>query len=119
MEIFPLLVVASSDTRYTVEAPASAELSKVCTMVEFNDPQVTTSLYTLFSGNNDACFERKTNPCSARLRLKLLLYLIKCRGKGIIANKSIQVIFEGLFSTNTNPKCKVLSLQLAENLIKK
>lgn len=89
-------------------------------MVEFSDPEVTTPLYTLFSGNiNVPIFERKTTACSARIRLKLLLYLMKCRGKGIIANRSIQVIFEGLFSSNTNPKCKVLSLQFAEVVIKK
>lgn len=86
-EIFLLLVLASSDTRFSVATPAIAELSKVCTILEFNDPQVTMPLYTLFSGNNSTVAERKTTPCCSRVRQKLLLYLIKCRGKGISVPK--------------------------------
>lgn len=118
MEIFIHLVLASSDTRFSVATPAIAELSKVCTILDFSDPHVTMPLYTLFSGNNAQVEDDKTTPCCARVRQKLLLYLIKSRGKGIIVPKGIQVVFEGLFGTNTNQKCKVLSLQFAENLIK-
>lgn len=117
-EVFILLVLASSDTRFSVATPAIAELSKVCTIIEFTDPQITMPLYTLFSGNNSTVLERKTTPCCSRVRQKLLLYLIKCRGKGISVPKGIQVVFEGLFGNNTSQKCKVLSLQFAENLIK-
>ncbi|XP_036334369.1 proteasome-associated protein ECM29 homolog [Rhagoletis pomonella] len=118
VESFILLVLASSDTRFSVATPAIAELSKVCTAIDFADPQVTAPLYTLFCGNNIQDAERKTTPCCARVRQKLLQYLIKCRGKGINTPKGIQVIFEGLFGENTNQKCKVLALQFAENLIK-
>ncbi|XP_065370202.1 proteasome-associated protein ECM29 homolog [Calliphora vicina] len=117
-EIFVLLVLASSDTRFSVATPAIAELSKVCTILEFNDPLVTMPLYALFSGNNSTVAERKTTPSCSRVRQKLLLYLVKCRGKGISVPKGIQVVFEGLFGTNTSQKCKVLSLQFAEVLIK-
>lgn len=117
-EIFLLLVLASSDTRFSVATPAIAELSKVCTILEFTDPQVTMPLYTLFSGNNSNVPDRKTTPCCSRVRQKLLLYLIKCRDKGISVPKGIQVVFEGLFGSNTSQKCKVLSLQFAEVLIK-
>ncbi|CAD7011930.1 unnamed protein product [Ceratitis capitata] len=118
IESFILLVLASSDTRFSVATPAIAELSKVCTAIDFTDPQVTAPLYTLFCGNNSQDIERKTTPCCARVRQKLLQYLIKCRGKGINAPKGIQVIFEGLFGVNSNQKCKVLALQFAEILIK-
>nr|XP_014085277.2 proteasome-associated protein ECM29 homolog [Bactrocera oleae] len=118
VESFILLVLASSDTRFSVATPAIAELSKVCTAIDFADPQMTAPLYTLFCGNNSQDAERKTAPCCARVRQKLLQYLIKCRGKGINTPKGIQVIFEGLFGENTNQKCKVLALQFAENLIK-
>lgn len=117
-EIFILLIVASADTRFSVATPALAELSKVCTMIDFTDHIVTMPLYILFSGNNAAQLERKTTPCCARVGQKLLIYLIRCRGKAINAAKGIQVIFEGLFGENTNQKCKVLSLQFAEILIK-
>uniref|UniRef100_A0A1I8PQ69 Proteasome-associated protein ECM29 homolog n=1 Tax=Stomoxys calcitrans TaxID=35570 RepID=A0A1I8PQ69_STOCA len=118
IDIFLLLVVASSDTRFSVATPAIAELSKVVTILDFTDPHVTMPLYSLFLGNNSNVAERKTTPSCARVRQKLLLYLIKCRGKAISVPKGIQVVFEGLFGSNTNQKCKVLSLQFAENLIK-
>ncbi|XP_075170057.1 proteasome-associated protein ECM29 homolog [Haematobia irritans] len=118
IDIFLLLVIASSDTRFSVATPAIAELSKVVTILDFTDSHVTMPLYTLFSGNNSNVAERKTTPSCARVRQKLLVYLIKCRGKGISVPKGIQVVFEGLFGANTNQKCKVLSLQFAENLIK-
>ncbi|XP_037942539.1 proteasome-associated protein ECM29 homolog [Teleopsis dalmanni] len=117
-EIFVLLVVASADTRFSVATPAIAELSKVSTVIDFSDPHATEPLYVLFSGNRSTDPDRKTNPCCARVRQKLLQYLIKCRGKGINPANGIQVIFEGLFGANTNQKCKVLALQFAENLIK-
>lgn len=111
-------MLASSDTRFSVATPAIAELSKVCTSLDFSDPQVTAPLYNLFSGNGSKVAEKKTTPCSARVRQKLLQYLIRGRGKGINAVKGIQVIFEGLFGENTNQKCKVLSLQFCEVLTK-
>ncbi|XP_055855013.1 proteasome-associated protein ECM29 homolog [Episyrphus balteatus] len=118
LEIFILLVIASSDTRFSVATPAIAELSKVCTMLDFTDGHVTAPLYTLFSGNNSPNPDRKTTPCCARVRQKLLQYLIKARGKGINTPKGIQVIFEGLFGEYTNQKCRVLALQFCEILIK-
>lgn len=74
-------------------------------------------LYTLFLGNNIKNPERKTLPCSARVRQKLLQYLLKSHGKGINTARGIQIIFEALFGGNNNQKCKVLALQFAKNLI--
>ncbi|XP_030379976.1 proteasome-associated protein ECM29 homolog [Scaptodrosophila lebanonensis] len=118
LEIFPLLVVASADTRFSVATPAIAELSKVCTMLDFANPAVTAPLYTLFIGNQNKMTHRKQSPCCARVRQKILQYLIKCRGKSINVPKGIQTIFDSLFGTNTNQKCKVLSLQFAELMLK-
>ncbi|KAH8405828.1 hypothetical protein KR215_009962, partial [Drosophila sulfurigaster] len=117
-EIFVLLVVASADTRFSVATPAIAELSKLCTMLDFNNPAVTSALYTLFIGQQNPITERQTRPCCARVRQKLLQYLIKCRGKSINVGKGLQVIFDGLFGTNTNQKCKVLALQFVELVLK-
>ncbi|XP_055390335.1 proteasome-associated protein ECM29 homolog [Condylostylus longicornis] len=118
VESFTLLVLASSDTRFSVATPAIAELSKVYNSLDFTDPNVTAPLYVLFSGNDSQIAERKTTPCSARVRQKLLQYLIKCHGKGINTIKGMKVIFEGLFGGNTNQKCKVLCLKFCENLVK-
>ncbi|KAH8398984.1 hypothetical protein KR222_007687, partial [Zaprionus bogoriensis] len=117
-EIFVLLVVASADTRFSVATPAIAELSKLCTMLDFSTPAVTAPLYTLFIGNQSQLAERQTRPCCARVRQKLLQYLIRCRGKGINVGKGLQVIFDGLFGTNTSHKCKVLALQFVELMLK-
>ncbi|EDW09599.1 proteasome-associated protein ECM29 homolog [Drosophila mojavensis] len=117
-DIFALLVVASADTRFSVATPAIAELSKLCTMLDFSNPAVTSPLYTLFIGNQHQLTERQTRPCCARVRQKLLQYLVKCRGKGIFVGKGLQVIFDGLFGNNTNQKCKVLALQFVELVLR-
>ena len=79
---------------------------------------MTAPLYILFSGNGSKVPDRKTSPCSPRVKQKILLHLLKCRGNAINVAKGIQVIFEGLFGgESTNQKCKVSSLQFASNLI--
>lgn len=118
IQIFVPLVVASADTRFSVATPAIAELSKLCTMLDFSNPAVTAPLYSLFAGNQNKLTDRQTRPCCARVRQKLLQYLIKCRGKSINVTKGLQVIFDGLFGTNTNQKCKVLALQFVELVLK-
>ncbi|KAH8285548.1 hypothetical protein KR054_010857, partial [Drosophila jambulina] len=118
VQIFVPLVVASADTRFSVATPAIAELSKLCTMLDFSSPAVTSPLYTLFAGNQSKLTDRQTRPCCARVRQKLLQYLIKCRGKSINVTKGLQVIFDGLFGTNTNQKCKVLALNFVELVLR-
>lgn len=116
-DILSNLVLASSDTRFSVATPAIAELSKVNATIDWTDLDITGPLYTLFLGNNLKNPERKTLPASARVRQKLLQYLLKSRGKGINTVRGIQIIFEALFGANNNQKCKVLALQFAKNLI--
>lgn len=110
--------MASADTRFSVATPAIAELSKINSSLDWCDPQITAPLYTLILGNGSKIPERKTSACSARVRQKLLQYLLKSRGKGINTLRGIQVIFEALFGTHTNQKCKVLALQFAKNLVR-
>ncbi|XP_055313108.1 proteasome-associated protein ECM29 homolog isoform X2 [Sitodiplosis mosellana] len=117
-DILTLLVLASADTRFSVATPAIAELSKINSSVDWSDAEKTAPLYTLFLGNGLKNAERKTSACSARVRQKLLQYLLKSRGKGINTVRGIQVIFEALFGENNNQKCKVLALQFAKNLIR-
>lgn len=117
-DILVLLILASADTRFSVATPAIAELSKMNSSLDWIDPELTAPIYALFLGNGEKIPERKTSPCSTRVRQKLLQYLLKSRGKGINPVRGIQVIFEALFGKNTNQKCKVLALQFTENLIK-
>lgn len=117
-DALPLLVIASADTRFSVATPAIAELSKVSSSLDWTDPSLSAPLYTLFMGNGSKIAERKTSPCSPRVRQKILHYLLKCRGKGINTVRGVQVIFDSCFSENTNQKCKVLALQFTENLLR-
>lgn len=118
-DALPLLVIASSDTRFSVATPAIAELSKVSSSLDWTDPTLSAPLYTLFMGNASKIAERKSLPCSARVRQKILHYLLKSRGKGINTVRGVQVIFDALYNNeNTSHKCKVLALQFTENLVK-
>lgn len=117
-DVLVLLVLASADTRFSVATPAIAELSKMNSSLDWCDPDLTAPIYTLFLGNGLKLTERKTSACSARVRQKLLQYLLKSRDNGINTVRGIQVIFEALFGKNTNQKCKVLALQFTENLVK-
>lgn len=116
-EVLIQILLASADTRASVSNSATVEISKVTSSLDWNDPQLTEPIYSLFLGNSSKNVERKTSPVNVRVRQKLLQYLLKCRGKGINTVRGIQVIFEALFGTNTNAKCKVLALQFTENLV--
>lgn len=117
-DVLIALILGSSDTRFSVATPAIAELNKVNSSLDWFDPNLTAPIYTLFLGNASKIADRKTSACSARLRQKLLQYLLKSKGAGVNVVRGVQVIFEGLFGENTNQKCKVLALQFAKNLIK-
>lgn len=116
-EIVGHLILASSDTRFSVATPALNELNKICTTLDWFDPKMPTPLYTLFLGNGSKVPDRKTSAASPRVKLKILQHLLKCRGNAINVAKGVQVIFEGLFGESTNQKCKVAALQFATNLI--
>lgn len=125
-DIISLIILASADTRFSVATPAIVELNKISSSLDWTDPDLTAPIYTLFLGNEAKIADRKTSPCSARVRQKLLQYLLKSRGRGINTVRGIQVIFQSLFGNknnqnpnqNTNAKCKVLALQFMENLVK-
>lgn len=118
-EVFPLLVVASADTRFSIATSAIQQLSKVSNTLDWTNAQLTAPLYSLISGNGSKIPERKSTPTNTRVRQKLIQFLLKCRGNGLNTAKGIQVIFESLFGTNTNQKSKVLALQFTDVLILK
>lgn len=118
-EVFPLLVVASADTRFSIATSAIQQLSKVSNTLDWTNAQLTAPLYSLISGNGSKIPERKSTSTNTRVRQKLIQFLLKCRGNGLNTAKGIQVIFESLFGTNTNQKSKVLALQFTDVLILK
>lgn len=85
--------------------------------INFDDPNNCNQLYTLFTGKDSKIKDKKVPACSPRLKLKILNFLMKCRGPALNVPKSIQVIFEGLFGETTNQKVKVAVLQFAANFI--
>ncbi|KAL7023749.1 hypothetical protein ACKWTF_012762 [Chironomus riparius] len=116
-EIFPHMIVASSDSRFSVVNEGVNESNKISVTIDFDDPNNCIQLYNLFTGKDSKIKERKVSACSPRLKLKILNFLMKCRGPALIVPKGIQVIFEGLFGETTNQKVKVAVLQFAANLI--
>lgn len=117
-ECYYLLVIASADTRFSVAAPALSESNKISSNIDFLDPDVTTHFYDLVLGKNSSDPDKKVSPCNARVGQKLLSNLLKVHGKGINTTRGIQVVFEGIFGENSNKKCKILSLQFCENVVK-
>lgn len=117
-DILVALVVGAADTRFGVVTLALAELSKICSIIDWENPKVTEPLYVLFSGCKSKNKDKTTKAASVRVRQKLLQYLLKCRQKGINEVRGLQVIFESLFGEQTNQKCKITSLQFCGNLIR-
>lgn len=117
-DVLAPLVIASSDTRFSVATRAIAELNKINRTLDWTSASLTAPIYTLFLGNASKVADRKTSACSPRLRQKLLQYLLKGKGNGVNVVRGVQVIFEGLFGENTNQKCKVLALQFTKILVK-
>ncbi|KAG5667004.1 hypothetical protein PVAND_015007 [Polypedilum vanderplanki] len=116
-EFFVHLVIASADTRFSVATDGLNELNRIIPTLDWSDPKIADSLYTLFTGNFSKNPDKKTSPCTPRLKTKILQYLVKFRGKALNVAKGLQVIFEGLFGASTNQKCKTASLQFASTLI--
>lgn len=117
-ERFFLLVIASADTRFSVAAPALSESNQLNSTTDFSNPEVFMPFYDLFLGKSSSDPDKKYSPCNARVGQKLLSILLKVHSRGINTTRGIQVVFEGLFGENTNNKCKILSLQFCENVIK-
>lgn len=119
-DALPLLILASCDTRFGVATPALAELNKLNSSLDWSDPQLSAPIYTLYLGNGSKIAERKTAACSARVRQKLLGYLLRTHGRGVQPLRGLQVLFESLFGAPaaTSHKCKVLALQFGELLVR-
>lgn len=117
-ERYFLLVIASADTRFSIASPALSESGKIASTIDYLDPDVFIPFYDVFLGKNSNDPDKKIQPCNARIGHKILSNLVKVRGKGINTTKGIQVVFEGVFGVNTNRKCKILSLQFCENVIR-
>ncbi|XP_030852041.1 proteasome adapter and scaffold protein ECM29-like [Strongylocentrotus purpuratus] len=116
------LIVASSDTRYTVATAADVFLKKIHSVVDWNDMTVVRRLYTLFQGSvavkgqPTPKQEDKRSPVGTRTRLKLFPYLLRSRLAADQFPACVQVIFDCLYGANSNNKLKSMAVQFVHHL---
>jgi proteasome component ECM29 len=114
------LVVAASDTRFSVANLADMELKKVVGSVDWGSVAVVMPLFMMFLGtqSKNVKEDQIKSPASTRIRLKLLTYLCRITGKAFAFPASIQLIFDSLYGTNTNTRLKTLALNFTMNLVR-
>ncbi|KDR13581.1 proteasome-associated protein ECM29 homolog isoform X2 [Zootermopsis nevadensis] len=120
------LVVAAADTRFSVANAADMELKKIVGLLDWGNVSLTAPLYSLFLGTqllttksrlSTIKAEHHRSPASTRIRLKILPYLCRSRGPALIFPACIQVFFDSLYGTNTNPRLKNMALQFSMLII--
>nr|XP_054765332.1 proteasome adapter and scaffold protein ECM29-like [Lytechinus pictus] len=116
------LIVASSDTRYSVATAADVFLKKIHSGIDWNDMTIVRRLYTLFQGSvavkgqPTPKQEDKRSPVGTRTRLKLFPYLLRSRLAADQFPACVQVIFDCLYGANSNNKLKSMAVQFVHHL---
>lgn len=121
-DILVHLIVAAADTRFSVANAADMQLKKIVGLLDWGSVNLTAPLYSLFLGTqllttksrlNTIKTEHHRSPASTRIRLKILPYLCRSRGPALVFPACIQVFFDSLYGTNTNPRLKNMALQFS------
>ncbi|CAK1553468.1 unnamed protein product [Leptosia nina] len=119
-DILLTLIVAAADSRFSVANHANSPLIRVNSSVDWSQASVVAPLYSLYlgtwSGMKVLPDERKVPACT-RLRLKLIQYLNKATGPGIMFPHCVQVVFSSLFDVNTNSRLRNMALMFLLNVI--
>ncbi|XP_032096225.1 proteasome adapter and scaffold protein ECM29 isoform X1 [Sapajus apella] len=118
------LVVASSDTRHSVATAADLELKSKQSLIDWNNPAIINKMYKVYLGDiplktkEGAVLkpELKRDPVSTRVKLKIVPHLLRSRQAAETFPANIQVVYDGLFGTNTNSKLRTLSLQFVHHI---
>ncbi|XP_038067101.1 proteasome adapter and scaffold protein ECM29-like [Patiria miniata] len=116
------LIVACSDTRYSVATAADVELKKIHNIVDWNNTAIVNKLYSLFKGTvvikGQPAIKQEDRrlPVSTRVRLKIFPYILKSREAADRFPACIQVIFDCLYGNNTNAKLKTFAVQFVHHL---
>ncbi|XP_075231899.1 proteasome adapter and scaffold protein ECM29 [Lycorma delicatula] len=122
-EILCHLVAGSGDQWSSVSNVADNELEILLRSgINWNNPLMLAPLYSLYIGSNNEDFEKKREPASLRLKLKILPQLAKAKGKAIIWPLCIKIIFDALHgesaaSGNVTPKLISLGLNYCSVVI--
>lgn len=117
------LVVASSDTRHSVATAADLELKSKQSIIDWNNPVIINKMYKVYLGDvplktktGNMKQELKHEPVSTRVKLKILPHLLRSRLAAECFPANIQVVYDGLFGTNTNNKLLSLTLQFVHHI---
>ncbi|XP_033636669.1 proteasome adapter and scaffold protein ECM29-like [Asterias rubens] len=116
------LIVACSDTRYSVATAADIELRKMQGVVNWNNIAIVNKLYSLFKGTvvikGQPAIKQDDRrlPVSTRVRLKIFPFFLKSREAAEQFPACIQVIFDCLYGNNTNAKLKTFAVQFVHHL---
>ena len=107
--VLPLLV-ASSDTRFSVANAADMNFRRLDSVLDSNQSSVIASVYVLFLGTltpKDRTPQDKfKNPANTRIRLKLMPFLLKSKEATNYAPLALKVFYECVWGTNSNSKLK-------------
>ncbi|KAK9876967.1 hypothetical protein WA026_015999 [Henosepilachna vigintioctopunctata] len=114
------LIVASSDTRFSVANLSETELRKIVGTVDWCSAAVCLPIYELFLGKHakNVRPDQKKSPVSTRIGLKLLHYLCRAKEEGLIFPMCTEIVFECLYGSNTNVRLKSLALNFTNNIIR-
>ncbi|XP_035992752.1 proteasome adapter and scaffold protein ECM29 [Fundulus heteroclitus] len=117
------LVVASSDTRHSVATAADLELRSKQSIIDWNNPLIINKMFKVYLGDvplkskgGNVKQELKHEPVSTRVKLKILPHLLRSRLAAECFPANIQVVYDGLFGTNTNNKLLSLTLQFVHHI---
>ncbi|XP_066506566.1 proteasome adapter and scaffold protein ECM29 isoform X3 [Hoplias malabaricus] len=117
------LVVASSDTRHSVATAADLELKSKQSIIDWNNPHIINKMFKVYLGDiplktkgTTVKRELKHEPVSTRVKLKILPHLLRSRFAAECFPANIQVVYDGLFGTNTNNKLLSLTLQFVHHI---
>ncbi|XP_066037538.1 proteasome adapter and scaffold protein ECM29 isoform X3 [Chamaea fasciata] len=118
------LVVASSDTRHSVATAADLELKSKQSLIDWNNPAIINKMYKVYLGDIPLKTkegsvlkpEMKRESVSTRVKLKIVPHLLRSRQAAEMFPANIQVVYDGLFSANTNAKLRSLSLQFVHHI---
>ncbi|CAH0727922.1 unnamed protein product, partial [Brenthis ino] len=119
-DILVPLIVAAADSRFSVANHANSPLIRVNSSVDWSLPSVLAPLYSLYLGTWGGMKvppdDHKVPACT-RLRLKLIQYLNKATGPGVMFPHCVQVVFSSLFEANTNSRLRNMALMFLLNVI--
>lgn len=104
------VMIASSDTRFSIANAADSLLRRLDASIEWNSSAVISAMYILFLGTltpiERSPIEKFKNPANTRIRLKLMPCFLKSREATNYAPLAVKVFCECLWGSHTNSRLK-------------